>query len=78
MPKFLCKCGEMLRYSDIPCKIEYKFISDEDYDSYQGSVDTEKLYSEMKSIIKCPDCNRLWVFWNGFENEPTQYIEVNK
>lgn len=59
MSKYLCKCGSILRHSDIPCVIEYKLISDIDYDNYQCSVDTEKFCSEMKSFIKCPDCNRL-------------------
>ena len=77
MPKFKCKCGSELRYSDIPCEIEYKFISDIDYDKYHGSVDTEELYLKMKSFIKCDNCKRLWVFWNGYKNEPTEYVENN-
>ena len=74
----MCNCGSVISYSDIPCKIQYLFISDVEFDKYEGSLDAEELYSNMKSFLKCPDCNRLWVFWNGFENEPKQYIEVNK
>lgn len=78
MPKFRCKCGDILSYSEIPCKIEYKFISDTEYDKYEGKIDAEELYDKMKSFIKCEKCNRLWVFWNGFESEPIQYVQVKK
>jgi hypothetical protein len=52
VPKFKCKCGSILRYSNIPCDIEYKFISDVDYDKYHSSIDTEELYIKMESFIK--------------------------
>lgn len=51
MPKMLCKCDSMLYYGDIPCKIEYKFISDTAYNTYEGNIDSEKLYLEMKSFL---------------------------
>ncbi len=76
MPKFLCTCKEVLSYSDIPCKIEYKFISDVEYDEFYGEIDAEKLYEQMKSFIKCPTCHRLWVFWDGYNNKPTEYIKT--
>lgn len=78
MPKFKCECGDILSYSEIPCKIEYKFISDLDYDRYEGEIDAEELYGQMRSFIKCEKCNRLWIFWNGFGNEPLEYIQVKK
>jgi len=76
VPKMLCKCVTILYYGDIPCKLEYKFISDVDYDKYEGSIDSEKLYIDMKSFFKCTDCNRLWVFWNGFDEKPSEYVPV--
>lgn len=65
MPKIKCTCGALLRYSDIPCKIEYKLISDVDYDKYVGQVNSEELYMKMQSFFKCSDCQRLWLFWDG-------------
>ncbi|OKP81706.1 hypothetical protein A3844_25600 [Paenibacillus helianthi] len=73
MPKIRCKCGEVLRFGDIPCDIEYKFISDVEYDQYQGQIDAEELYLKMKSFLECKICGRLWFFWNGFENPPKEY-----
>jgi hypothetical protein len=78
MPKITCKCGEFLSYSEIPCTIEYRFISDVDYDKYTGSIDAEKLYGQMKSFIKCPKCNRLWMFWDGYSKNPTEYTKANE
>ncbi|MDQ0888850.1 hypothetical protein QFZ81_003938 [Paenibacillus sp. V4I9] len=78
MPKMLCTCGNVLRYGDIPCKIEYKFISDVDYDKYDAQIDSEELYTKMQSFFKCPDCQRLWIFWDGFDNEPQEYLHATK
>ena len=75
MPKITCRCGEILSYSEIPCPIEYKFISDVEYDKYEGTIDSENLYSHMKSFIRCIKCNRLWFFWNGYSSPPSEYLE---
>lgn len=74
MSKMLCKCGETLFLQKIPNDKEYKFISDVEYDKYEGMIDSEKLYMEMKSFIKCNKCGRLWFFWDGFNNEPKEYL----
>jgi len=78
MPGFRCRCDEPLSWSQIPCKIEYKFISDVEYDNYVGSIDAEDLYMEMKSFMKCPKCGRLWVFWSGFGKGPEEYVLVKR
>lgn len=74
MPSILCRCGEKLGYGDIPNHIEWLAISDKEYDAYSGEVDAEDLYRKMRSILRCPRCGRLWVFWDGFENPPASYI----
>ena len=51
-------------------------ISDIEFDKFQDKVDTEKLYMQMKSILKCSKCNRLWVFWDGLQNKPKEYVEI--
>jgi len=75
MPKILCDCGQVLRYGDIPCEIEYKFISDVEYDKYEGEdlIDPIEFYMNMKSFLKCTQCDMLWVYWNGFGSVPTGY-----
>ena len=73
MPGIECKCGKKLDYGKIPNPIEWLMISDEAYDSYAGMIDSEILYQDMKSILKCSDCGRLWVFWDGFKGDPACY-----
>ena len=78
MPKMICKCVTLLRNGDIPCKIQYNFISDEEYDKFQDTIDAEELFMEMKIFFRCSQCGRLWFFWNGFDERPTEYIEVKE
>ena len=73
MPKLRCDCGDVMRYGDIPCPNEWLFISDTEYDAFSGVVDAEELYRAMKSFLRCPNCGRLWVFWNGFASAPEGY-----
>lgn len=74
MPKIVCKCGEWLLYGDIPNPIEWLLISDIEYDKFSGVVDAEDVYRVMKHLLRCPNCGRLWVFWNGFDHEPEEYV----
>ena len=74
MPAIKCKCGETLRYGEIPNPIEWLFISDTEYDRLSGALDAEFLYRQMRSLLRCPICKRLWVFWNGFDNDPSEYL----
>jgi hypothetical protein len=36
------------------------------YDQFSGDVDAEEIYRAMLPMLKCPSCERLWVFWEGF------------
>jgi hypothetical protein len=74
MPAIKCKCDEVLRYGDIPNPIEWLFISDTEYDSLPTAVDVEALYRRMNSFLQCPTCRRLWVFWSGFGDHPSEYV----
>ena len=74
MPKMLCRCGEVLRWSEIPNPIEWLLIADTAYDAYREPVDPVELYRAMRHLLRCPACGRLWVFWDGFGGEPTEYV----
>ncbi|MBF9239196.1 hypothetical protein I2I05_17460 [Hymenobacter sp. BT683] len=73
MPKELCKCGQFLDLGAIPNPGEWLLIADVDYDRYTGPVDAETLYADMKSMLVCPHCGRLLVYWQGFGNGYTAY-----
>lgn len=74
MSGIMCKCGNRVSYSDVPCKIQWLFMSEVEFDStYTGSVDSDELFSAMKTFLKCPYCSRLIVFWEGESGEPSFY-----
>ena len=75
MPAYMCKCGSRVSVGAIPCDDQWSFIADTDYDKYEGKIDAEKLYKEMKEFFKCASCNRLAMFWNGWDSDPTFYKE---
>ena len=74
MPGLECKCGHRISYTEIPCKDEWLVISDCDYDAFSGQVDAEDVFRAMTSMLKCPACGRLWVFWEGFGRRPSEYV----
>ena len=73
MPNTTCSCGHRIWFGEIPCPYEWLMISDTRYDDYQETVDAEALYGEMTHALKCPSCQRLLIFWEGFEQPPTIY-----
>lgn len=74
MPSLDCRCGQRIAYGQIPCPDEWLFISDTAFDGFSGQVDAEAVYGAMNSFLKCPNCRRLWVFWNGFSAPPEEYL----
>jgi hypothetical protein len=66
-----------LPYGDIPCPNEWLFISDADYDAFFGQVDAEAIYRAMKSFLNCPECGRLWVFWNGYQGVAQEFVPAS-
>lgn len=77
MPSILCKCGQKIRYGEIPCADEWLLISDEEFDQFAGQIDSEDVYRAMTHALKCPNCKRLWLFEDGFVSDPTEYVLVD-
>jgi hypothetical protein len=73
MPSFSCTCGERLDLGAVPNPNEWLLISDVDYDSFSEEVHTEVLYKHFQHMLKCPTCDRLWIFWGGFGEKPVCY-----
>lgn len=78
MSKIICKCGNVIGLGEIPSQNQSLIISDLKFDYFQGNVDVEEIYKEMKIVVHCNKCERLHVFWDGFNFIPTIYKkEVN-
>jgi len=73
MPKLKCTCDHIIGLGQIPSPHQYLIISDVEYDRFEGQVDAEVVYGAMKIIVKCSNCERLHIFWNGFNNPPMIY-----
>ena len=73
MPKVICICCEIINLSDIPSSNQLLMIEDVKYDKYFDSINAEELYKEMTLVVRCPNCKRLYIYVNGFENQPLIY-----
>jgi len=74
MPGLSCSCGHRISYGEIPCKDEWLIISDVVFDAFTRAVDAEELYRAMRSILKCPICGHLWVFWDGYQEAAQEFV----
>ncbi len=48
-------------------------ISDVKYDRFAEQVNADEVYMAMDIVVKCPNCQRLHVFWDGFNSPQTIY-----
>lgn len=74
MPSYLCKCGTRIDYTDIPAAASYKVIGDADVD-VDDELDMSFRSDRSKEALLCANCGRFWIFWNGFHNPPTEYMD---
>jgi hypothetical protein len=58
MPSTTRECGHRIIYGEIPCRDEWLLISDVEYDRFTGTVDAERLSSEMLHMLLCTRRNR--------------------
>jgi hypothetical protein len=77
--KFLCVCGTSISTSGgIPNHNEWRFLSDDEFDQFHGQVDAGEVYRSTHIFYRCPVSGHLWVFWDGFDSEPTGYAPLPK
>lgn len=78
MPNRICPCGHVFRLGVIPCPDQWLLISDVDFDRFDKQIETDKLFDAMILATKCPDCGRLWIYYDGFGGKPTEYVQVHE
>jgi hypothetical protein len=44
-----------------------------EFEKFAGRVDAEDVYRATKTVIGCPVCHRLWIFWDK-ESDPAEYV----
>ncbi|HSH03464.1 MAG TPA: hypothetical protein VLL52_13160 [Anaerolineae bacterium] len=70
MPNLNCHCGQTINYGQIPCQDEWLLINDATFDAFSAPIDAEEFYQTAKSLLKCNNCSRLYIFWHGFQHPP--------
>ena len=78
MPKVICNCGHTLDFGGIPSPIVWRTLSDVEFDKFSGAVDAEEIFGATKMMILCPQCGRLWAWWDDDSGIPTEYIPVGR
>lgn len=58
---------------EIPSPYQYLLISDENFDKFEGEVDSEDIFKEMTTVVICNNCGRLLIFWDKNNREATSY-----
>ncbi len=77
MAKFLCVGGTPLSTSGaIPNPIEWRVLSDTEFDDFAGLVDAEQIYQKTPSLFRCPVSGHLWILWDGMDSEPVGYAPL--
>lgn len=76
MPSYLCKCDRRIDYTEIPAPTSYHLVHDEDVEVDEDIVTRHATWTEAVQVLRCPFCDRLWVFWQGFGNSPTEYVNA--
>lgn len=70
-------CGFQIRTSgDIPNPLEWRLLSDEQFDRFHGDVEAEAIYRATTIAYRCPQSDHLWIYWDGFDRPPSLYAPV--
>lgn len=78
MAKFQCVCGHVLTTSGpIPNPTEWLALHANEVEGVLAMSDPVQQYLVMTSIYRCPASDHLWIFWDGFEAEPTLYAPTS-
>ena len=75
MARFRCVCGAQLSTSgEIPNPIEWNLLASSEW---EDDPDTERLYFRSTLAYLCPESGHLWIFWRGFDADPSLYTPTD-
>ena len=73
MPSYLCRCQTWINYTNIPAECSYHLIQDAAAEVQDDLLTYTFDMKDSSEVLRCPTCDRLWVFWNGMGRDPTEY-----
>lgn len=76
MPSYLCKCNKRIDYTNIPAPPSYHLVADADVEVQDDIVTNNATWSKAIQVLRCHYCDRMWIFWDGFHNSPTEYVNA--
>lgn len=71
MSRFTCHCGQSIKIIEIPSPYLYHIYSD---DVFVNSDDLGGIVGRSSEVVRCPRCDRLYVWWFGTNGEVTEYV----
>ena len=76
MAKMTCKCGYLLSTTQVPNDIELRVYTDREWDEILDCdiIEPWKIPSPKYDVWKCPNCNRIYVFEEGYGAPIMTYI----
>ena len=75
MASFNCSCGKLIALNEIPSRSEWLILSDIDANELPDEIATDLFLAKMRPLLRCEFCNRIWIFWDGREFQPTEYVQ---
>ncbi len=76
MPSYLCKCLTRIDYTEIPASSSYHLVADAAAQVDEDLITYNATWTESTEVLRCPSCHRLWVFWDGMGQAPSEYLLV--
>ena len=73
MPSYLCKCQTRIDYTEIPADASYHLVADSAAEVDDDLTTYNATWSQSTEVLRCLTCDRLWVFWSGMNQPPTEY-----
>jgi hypothetical protein len=68
MSGFLCRCGEELSTIEAPNNVQLRIYTDEEWDSIinLGTIESINLPRPKYDVWRCPKCERIYFFDEGY------------
>ena len=78
MPKILCTCGDTIPFHRLDEPNEWMMINAAALYQLPDSARKSEIFPQLTGMLKCPVCGRLWVFWEGFGENPQEYLPITE
>jgi hypothetical protein len=77
MSRIKCRCGKIISTVQCPNNVQLRVYTDFEWDRIinMGMIDSLDIPMPQYDVIKCPSCERIYVFDNGY-SEPIRVYKI--